>query len=176
MKILLSSLSLIVFMCMASLGHADTKVYFSPAGGCQEAVIAELGKAKASIDVAMFSFTSREIAQALLKAKDRGVKIRISLDKAQIKEKFSKSRYLSKKGVNVKFHMGIGIMHDKFAVIDDKIVLSGSFNWTVSAEKKNAENLLVITDKKIAEKYKEQFKLLWSHSGEGGFKEEQADS
>ena len=67
--------------------------------------------------------------------------------------------------------MGQGLMHNKFVVIDDHVVLTGSFNWTISADKKNAENLLSITDKDIAQKYAKQFKHLWSQSGEGQLKE-----
>ena len=154
-----------------SLAHAETKVYFSPNGGCQEAVIAEIKKAHESIDVAMYAFTSKDIAQALVEAKKRQVKVRVTLDNAQIKDHYSKSRYLISKELNVKFHMGPGLLHDKFAVIDDKEVLTGSFNWTVSANKKNMENLLVIEDKEIAKKYEKQFKHLWSQSGEGQAKE-----
>lgn len=167
MKKLLSVLSLFSLFCFSSLVYADTKVYFSPNGGCQEAVITEISKARRSIDVAMYDLTSREIAQALVDAKKRGVKVRIVLDNAQVKEHFSKSRYLSSKRVDVKFHLGPGLMHDKFAVIDARVLLTGSFNWTASAEKKNAENLLVISDKELALKYVKQFKLLWSQSGEG---------
>ena len=103
----------------------------------------------------MYSFTSREIAQALIEAKKRDVKVKITMDNAQIKDHYSKSRYLAAKGFNIKFHMGPGLMHDKFAVIDDKEVLTGSFNWTTSAERKNAENLLIITNKELAHKVHE---------------------
>ncbi len=173
MKNILKGLMFFVLICTTSLVYAETKVYFSPNGGCQEVVIKEIGNAHKSIDIAMYALTSREIAQALVDAKKREVKIKITLDAAQMKDHFSKSRYLINKGVNVKFHMGPGLMHDKFAVIDDQVVLTGSFNWTISAEKKNAENLLVITDKDLAQKYTKQFKHLWSQSGEGGFKEAQ---
>jgi phosphatidylserine/phosphatidylglycerophosphate/cardiolipin synthase-like enzyme len=175
MKYFLSGLGLFFLIIFTTTAHAETKVFFSPNGGCLEAVISEINKAHDSIDVAMYSFTSREIAQALVKAKKRQVKIRITFDTAQIKDHFSKSRYLIGKGLNIKFHIGPGLMHNKFAVIDDKEVLTGSFNWTVSAEKKNAENLLVITDKEIAHQYEKQFKQLWSQSGEGQLKESQTE-
>jgi len=171
MKYLSKGLTFLFLLSVTSLAHADTKVYFSPNGGCQEAVLAEIKKAHASIDIAMYSLTSREIAQAIVAAKDRHVKIKITLDAGQIKDHYSKCRYLIGKGVNVKFHMGPGLMHDKFAVIDDEAVLTGSFNWTITADKKNAENLLEITDSGIAQKYTKQFKHLWAQSGEGGFKE-----
>jgi phosphatidylserine/phosphatidylglycerophosphate/cardiolipin synthase-like enzyme len=170
MKYLLRGLILFFLISVTSLAHAETKVYFSPNGGCQEAVKAEINKARESIDIAMYAFTSREIAQALVDAQGRKVKIRVILDLAQIKDQYSKSRYLISKGLNVKFHMGPGLMHNKFAVIDGRVVLTGSFNWTLTAEKKNSENLLVITSRDLARKYAEQFKFLWGQSGEAQLK------
>lgn len=170
MKYSLTVLSLSFLLCASSLVYADSNVYFSPNGGCQEAVVTQISKAQRSIDIAMYSFTSRDIAQALVEAKKRQVKVRVVLDNAEIKEPFSKSRYLIGKGINVKFRLGPGLMHNKFAVIDNRILLTGSFNWTSSADKKNAENLLIMTDKGLAQRYAKQFKLLWSQSGEGVFK------
>jgi len=165
------ALILFLLLFIPSQAHAQTKVYFSPNGGCQDAVVQEISKAHHSIDVAMYSLTSREIAQALLGAQERHVKIKISLDAAQINDHFSKSRYLISKGLEVKFHMGPGLMHNKFAVIDDSVVITGSFNWTITADKKNAENLLIISDRALARKYSKQFKHLWAQSGEGQLKD-----
>ena len=67
--------------------------------------------------------------------------------------------------------MGPGLLHDKFAVIDERVVLTGSYNWTAAAENKNAENLLIIKDKVIARKYTDQFHHLWGASGEGQIKQ-----
>ena len=164
MKYFLSGIILFQLFGFPSLVHAETKVYFSPNGGCQNAVISEISKAQKSIDIAMYSFTSREIAQELVKAKDRKVKIRIVLDKGQKTEEYSKSRYLIEKGFEVKYHSGDGLMHNKFAVIDGRVLLTGSFNWTASAEQRNEENLLIITDNGVIKKYAERFERLWKGS------------
>jgi len=170
MKYSLHVLSLFFLFCTSSVVYAEPKVCFSPNGACQEAVVTQISKAQRSIEIAMYSFTSREIAQALVEAKKRQVKVRVILDNAQIKDPYSKSRYLMGKGINVKFRLGPGLMHNKFAVIDGKVLLTGSFNWTASADRKNAENLLIISSKELAQKYEKQFKLLWAQSGEGMFK------
>ena len=170
MKHLLRGLALFFLISMTSLAHAETKVYFSPNGGCQEAIVTELNKAQKSIDIAMFSFTSREIANALIEAKQRHLKIRITLNIDQIKDPYSKCKFLVSKGINVKFHMGQGLMHNKFAVIDNLVVLTGSFNWTATAERKNSENLLIIRDEELAKADTKQFKHLWSQSGQGQIK------
>lgn len=167
----LRPLVLLMSVSLAPLAHAETMVYFSPNGGCQQAVVTQINKAQKSIDIAMYSFTSREIAQALVAAKQRQVKVKIVLDIAQIKDLYSKSRYLMSKGFNVKFHMGPGLMHNKFAVIDDQVLLTGSFNWTITADKRNTENLLVITDKDLAQKFTKEFKHLWAQSGEAQLKD-----
>ena len=170
MKYLLRGLILFYLISISSLVYADTKVYFSPNGGFQEAIITEIKKAHKTIDVAMFALTSQEIAHALVEAKGRHVRIRITLNISQIKDPYSKCRILVHKGLNVKFHMGPGLMHDKFAVIDDHVVLTGSYNWTATAEKKNFENLLIIKDRDIAWKYTRQFRHLWVQSGQGQIK------
>jgi len=175
MKYFLSGIILFQLFGFPSLGHADTKVYFSPNGGCQEAVISETSHAQKSIDIAMYSFTSREIAQELVKAKDRGVKVRIVLDKGQKTEEYSKSRYLTSKGIDVKFHFDPGLMHNKFAEIDGRVLLTSSFNWTASADQRNEENLLVLSDNEVIKKYSERFEYLWKGSGDGDFKEEQSE-
>jgi phosphatidylserine/phosphatidylglycerophosphate/cardiolipin synthase-like enzyme len=169
MKYFLSGIIAFLLLGFISVVHADIKVYFSPNGGCQEVVIREISKAQKTIDIAMYSFTSREVAEALVEAKDRKVKIRIVLDKAKKKEDFSKSRYLISKGVDVKYHLGFGLMHNKFAVIDGQVLITGSFNWTASANKRNEENLLIITNNKAIKKYAERFEYLWKGSGYGKF-------
>jgi phosphatidylserine/phosphatidylglycerophosphate/cardiolipin synthase-like enzyme len=175
MKILLRGLVLLFFISHSSLVYAETKVYFSPNGGCQEAVIAELNKARKSIDIAMFALTSREIARALVEAKEQHLKIRICLNNAQMVDPYSKCKFLVSKGLNVKFHLGPGLMHNKFAVIDNTVVITGSYNWTATAEKKNSENLLIIKDKTLAREYTKQFKVLWAQSGQGQIKVSQPE-
>lgn len=148
------------YLCIAQ----PIKVYFSPNGGCQQAVVAEIRKAQETIDIAMYYLSSREIAQALVKASDRNVAIRIVLDQGQEIEAASKSTYLIKHGFQVRYHLGFGLMHNKFAIIDGKSLITGSFNWTKTAEEKNEENLLIITDQDTIAKYEGRFNYLWDTS------------
>ena len=97
-------------------------------------------------DVAMFSFTSRPLARALVRAAQRGVRVRVVLDDGQAKSKYSKYRFLVNKGIPVKLDNRSAYMHHKFAVIDHKMVITGSYNWTASAKKRNDENLVVLRD------------------------------
>jgi phosphatidylserine/phosphatidylglycerophosphate/cardiolipin synthase-like enzyme len=140
------------------------KVYFSPNGGCQQAVVSEIRQAAQTIDIAMYYLSSREIAQALVKAQQNNVRVRIVLDQGQEIESASKSGYLIKHGFEVRYHLGFGLMHNKFAIIDGKSLITGSFNWTLTAEERNEENLLVITGQETIGKYEERFNYLWNTS------------
>ena len=128
-------------------------VYFSPHGGCTEAVVKELGQAKTSVLVQAYSFTSAPIAKALLNAHKRGVKIEVILDKSQRTQKYSSATFLYNAGIPVKIDAQHAIAHNKVVIIDGETVITGSFNFTKAAEENNAENLLVIHDKKLAERY-----------------------
>ena len=152
---------LLPWLCVAQ----DIKVYFSPNGGCQQAVISEIKKATQTIDIAMYYLSSRGIARALVqKVQENNVQVRIVLDQGQEIESASKSGYLIKHGFEVRYHLGFGLMHNKFAIIDGKSLITGSFNWTLTAEERNEENLLIITDGETIEKYKERFDYLWNTS------------
>ena len=123
----------------------EPKVFFSSQGGVEEEVCRKISEATSKIYLAMFSFTSRNIAKKIVDAFNRGVDVRIILDKRQSEEFFSKFSYLKKKNINLKLLKGKtskkeGFMHHKFIIIDDKLLLTGSYNFTASAERYNYEN------------------------------------
>ena len=128
-------------------------VYFSPSGGCTEAIIKELDKANISILVQAYSFTSEPIAKALLGAHKRGVKVEVILDKSQRTKKYSSADFLAHAGIPMMIDAAHAIPHNKVIIIDGETVITGSFNFTRGAEEKDAENLLIIKDKALAEKY-----------------------
>ena len=129
------------------------EVYFSPRGECTSAIIKELSKANNSVLVQAYSFTSAPIAEALLNAFNRGVKVEVILDKRGKTERSSKTTFFIGKGIPVMIDDKHAKAHNKVMVIDRETVITGSFNLTEAAEKNNAENLLIIHDRKLAEKY-----------------------
>jgi len=151
-----------ILLLLSNKTNAETKVYFSPNGGCTNAIVREIARAQKTIDVMMYSFTSRPIVQAMDQAKARGVAIRVLLDKGQETQKYAKGRYFVNKGINVRYDTGAGLMHNKVGIIDGRILFTGSFNWTAQAEARNAENLLVIDDPVFIKKYQERFNSLWA--------------
>jgi phosphatidylserine/phosphatidylglycerophosphate/cardiolipin synthase-like enzyme len=140
------------------------EVYFSPKGGCTDAVIRELNKAKSTILVQAYSFTSTPIAKALLDAHKRGVKVEVILDKSQRTDDYSSATFFFNAGIPVKIDAQHAIAHNKVMIIDEETVITGSFNFTKAAEENNAENLLVIRDKNLAERYTKNWQEHERHS------------
>ena len=139
-------------------------VYFSPNGSCTEAIIKELDKAKTSVLVQAYSFTSAPISEALLNAYKRGVRVEVILDKGRKREKNSRADFLAHAGIPTKMDSAHTSAHNKVIIVDGETVMSGSFNFTRAAEDRNAENLLVIRDKTLAAKYIENWQDHAGHS------------
>jgi len=142
---------------------AKTEVYFSLYDNPQKEIIKNINQAQAFINIAMYIFTDREIALPLVQAQERGVKVRLYLDKEQVDYKYSQSRLLVQKGIKTRISTNNYIMHNKFAIIDNRILLTGSYNWTFSANNRNDENLMVIDDPEIIEIFQNQFLNLWTN-------------
>jgi len=139
--------------------------YFSPSGGCTEAVVSALDAAKKSVLVQAYSFTSTPIAKALVDAKKRGVDVQVILDKSQKTEHYSSATFLSNEGIPTYIDAAHKIAHNKLMVIDGDEVITGSFNFTKSAEDGNAENLLVINHSpELAKTYTANWKAHLAHS------------
>ena len=140
---------------------AKTEVYFSLYDNPQKEIIKNINQAQAFINIAMYTFTDQEIVLPLTNAQKRGVKIRVYLDRSQIESTYSISRLLVQKGLKVRISTNNYIMHNKFAIIDNRLLLTGSYNWTASANIRNDENLMVIDDPEVIARYQNQFEKLW---------------
>ena len=159
-------LALVLWLCCVPLRGADHgwSVYFSPHGGCTEAVVQELGRAKSTVLVQAYSFTSAPIAKALVDAYRRHVKVEVILDKSQRTEKYSSATFIYNNGIPCFIDAQHAIAHNKVMVIDGQTVLTGSFNFTKAAEENNAENLMVIHDPQLAARYSDNWKAHLQHS------------
>jgi len=153
-----------VLLLVVSAHAADIQVFFSPKGGCTEAVVENLNKATNSVLVQAYSFTSAPIAKALVDAQKRGVKVQVILDKSQRKEHYTEADFLLHADVPTYIDAKHTIAHNKIMVIDSHTILTGSFNFTKAAEENNAENLLVIEDVALAKKYTENWQKHLAHS------------
>ena len=156
----------LIFLLLAycAWGADSIEVHFSPKGGCTEAVVANVDKARSTILVQAYSFTSAPIAKALVDAHKRGVNIEVILDKSNLTEKYSSADFVSHAGIATYIDSKHAIAHNKIMVIDGKVVITGSFNFTKAAESNNAENLLVITDSALAATYTTNWTSHLNHS------------
>jgi phosphatidylserine/phosphatidylglycerophosphate/cardiolipin synthase-like enzyme len=141
--------------CLQPAGSTPSSVdvRFSPNGGCTDAIVAQIDAAQSSVLVQAYSFTSAPIAQALVAAHQRGLDVRVLLDKSQRSEKYTSADFLARAGVPTAIDAQHAIAHNKIMIIDGAVVVTGSFNFTKSAEQSNAENLLILHDPALAEKY-----------------------
>ncbi len=111
-----------------------------------------------------YEFTSAPIAQALVDARKRGVDVRAILDRSKEHEGYSEEKFLKQEGVPVMIDAAHNIAHNKIIVIDNEIVITGSFNFTKAAEEHNAENLVIIHNPAIAETYLRNWNYHQAHS------------
>ena len=160
MKIFLVSFLLLNFIQLSSASELTT--YFNR--DCEKALINEINKANKNIKVAVFSFTRFSIARALIKARQRKVNVEIIVDYHQANTEYGNKIYelLSQNKINVcliKKSEG-SHMHHKFTVVDDAVIVNGSFNYTTNAVKFSDENLIVIKDRKVASEFNQQWELL----------------
>jgi phosphatidylserine/phosphatidylglycerophosphate/cardiolipin synthase-like enzyme len=128
----------------ATQASQSISVYFSPHGGCTDAIVKEIQKAKTIVQIQAYSFTSTRIARAVVDAKGRGVAVTAILDKSQSTKRYSSATFLRNAGVAVFIDSQHALAHNKIMLIDGTTIITGSFNFTRAAENNNAENMLVI--------------------------------
>jgi mitochondrial cardiolipin hydrolase len=142
---------------------AQVESFFAPEGEITSALLAEITSSRDTIDVAVHEITSPEIAQALSKAKQRGVKVRLITDGKGARMKSSRITYLVTEGVSVKVLKGRdkGVMNHRFAIFDGKKVLTGSFDWSEGSQKLNYENVIILSSEETAASFRTEFDRLW---------------
>ena len=156
-----------------SLGQ--TEVYFCPEDDCLGALVRVLGSAEESIHCAVYIITVQELADVLVDKRARGLDVGVVMEGDYTGSKYSKYEYLRDNGVGVvrkegegsgeEGEEGWGQMHNKFCVVDGEVVITGSANWSGNGMWRNNENVLVVRDKGVAEKYDAEFRNLWESEG-----------
>lgn len=160
-------LSCFIFLSLGvlwpSLIFAETEVLFSPDQSIQQALLKEIDSAQSTIDLAVREITSQHLTPALLRAKGRGVKVRVIADSKQAKMKSSKITSLIQEGIQVKVLRGkdYGVMNHRFAIFDGRKVVTGSFDWSEASEKWNHENIVIISEGEVTASYQKEFERLW---------------
>lgn len=141
------------------------EVGFSPNGNIEKMIIGEIEKAQTSIKIQAYSFTNREIAKELVLASQRGVIVQIILDKSQENEKSSVLSYLKENNLDVHIDRAFAIAHSKVFIIDGSTVITGSYNFTKSAEKSNSENCLILKgNQALTNEYLDDWQWRWNET------------
>jgi phosphatidylserine/phosphatidylglycerophosphate/cardiolipin synthase-like enzyme len=136
-------------------------VCFSRTMNCAQVIVSLIDSANRSVFVAVYSFTRDDIADALIRAHERGLDVRVVVESERADEKGSEYLRLRGAGVDIRLDTNSGLMHHKFMAIDGKIVVTGSYNFSVSAEDANDENLIVLIGEEIAALYSSEFMRVW---------------
>jgi len=138
--------------------------HFFPDEAKEDSVINMIRTCKFKIDIAIFSLTNNKIFAAILELWECGIDIRVITDDECCKQLGSDIFKLAADGIPIKtddserYHM-----HHKFAVIDEALLITGSFNWTTQAVKNNQENVIFFENKEVAMEYTKEFDKLWKN-------------
>ncbi len=135
------------------------KNYFCPEDNCKQKVIKELKLAKKSIYFMTFSFTDKDIGNILI-TKNKEILVKGVMEKKRINMKYNLFNYLNQSRINVLTDNNPYTMHHKVFIIDEEIVITGSYNPTKNGDEKNDENILIIHDKNVAKEYLEEFERI----------------
>jgi len=138
-------------------------VYFSPGGGAAQAVVEAVGRAAHTVLVQTVALSAPQITKALVDAQHRGVKVEVILDRKQAKGRASSADTLARDGLTVLIDRAHPA-NSNVMVIDAEVVLTGSFGFTVAADRESAENLLVIHAPALAARYGENWQAHAAHS------------
>lgn len=130
----------------------------------EQLLIDQINSAKTSLDIAIYSLTHPDIVKSISDAKKRGVAVRIISDEQQAGGKAQKQalKMLVNAKIPVKIDNHSGLMHLKITIVDQKLVTTGSFNYSKGAATDNDEVLVVLKDENLAKEWTSQFEDMWN--------------
>ena len=141
-------------------------VYFTPPANAVAAIIKAIDASEREVLAQAYGFTHNGIAQALVRAHQRGVLVRVLLDKKSASSNRFVIGLLENAQIEMRQDGKHAIAHNKVMVIDQEVVITGSFNFTNSAATRNAENFLILKSEDLAQQYRLQWKNHWAHGVE----------
>lgn len=148
-----------------TVSGSNVEVWFSPDDGVSARIIELIHAAEVSIHFLAFSFTSNDIADALLSRAEAGVLVQGVFDEGQLDNPGGEFARLLTAGLDVRLDANPDKLHHKLMVIDGKIVITGSYNFSVSAEERNDENVVIIFDEAVAKVYLQEVARVVGEAG-----------
>jgi len=146
-----------------SLDELTLEVYFLPDDGVSQRIVELIDQAQQSISFMVYSFTSDDIGEALRQRAAEGIDVRGVIDASRgLEENGAEYNTFQQAGMNVRLDGNPDLMHHKVLIIDGEIVVTGSYNFTRSAEESNDENCLILHDEGAAQQFEEEFERVYS--------------
>ncbi|XP_066221175.1 mitochondrial cardiolipin hydrolase [Saccopteryx leptura] len=139
-------------VCGCSLPHGESAL---------NRLLSVLLAARASLELCLFAFSSPQLGRAVQLLHRRGVRVRVVTDCDYMALKGSQIGLLRKAGIQVRHDQDLGYMHHKFAIVDKKVLITGSLNWTTQAIQNNRENILILEDEDFVRIFLEEFEHIW---------------
>jgi phosphatidylserine/phosphatidylglycerophosphate/cardiolipin synthase-like enzyme len=155
----------VIFCLLPICCSATVTACFSPKGGCAQQIVTEVTKAKTLIWVQMYIFSNMDIAKALSIAKGRGVDVKIILDSGEGLTYATEKWLIASSGIPIWIDAKHPIAHAKVMIIDTSEVITGSYNYTVSADLYNSEDNLILKGyTALTPEFKANFSAHLAHS------------
>ena len=143
---------LVLTLCASQAYGSELRTCFTPGEDCTALIVRQIDGAKSELLVQGFLFTSMPILQAIGKAKDRGVAVKVILDRVHEDKPSTAATYLLNHRISVLIDDKVATAHNKVMVIDGRNTITGSFNFTKKAQVHNAENVLIVVDDPVIAK------------------------
>jgi len=145
-----------------TIDETQVEIYFSPDDGPAGRIVELIQEAQESVHFLAYSFTSNDIGTAMIDKAQAGLNVIGVMDGSQATQQGTEYDPFKAAGLDVRLDgNGKGMMHHKVIIIDEQIVITGSYNFTASAEENNDENLVIIHDQAAAAKYLEEFQRIY---------------
>ncbi|XP_057572780.1 mitochondrial cardiolipin hydrolase [Hippopotamus amphibius kiboko] len=138
--------------CACSLPHGESAL---------SRLLRALLGARASLELCLFAFSSPQLGRAVQLLHRRGVRVRVVTDCDYMALNGSQIGPLRRAGIQVRHDQELGYMHHKFAIVDRKLLITGSLNWTTQAIQNNRENVLIMEDEEYVRLFLEEFERIW---------------
>ncbi|KAM6174551.1 mitochondrial cardiolipin hydrolase [Erethizon dorsatum] len=138
--------------CPCNLPHSESSL---------SRLLRALLAARVSLELCLFAFSNPQLGRAVRLLHQRGVRVRVVTDCDYMALNGSQIGLLRKAGIQVRHDQDLGYMHHKFAIVDKKVLITGSLNWTTQAIQNNRENVLIMEDSEYVRLFLEEFERIW---------------
>jgi phosphatidylserine/phosphatidylglycerophosphate/cardiolipin synthase-like enzyme len=148
-----------------STNGSNIQYYFTRANGHpDQQLIKIINSATKTLDIAIYSITKDDIVNAIIQDKQKGITVRLMTDRIESKSKSESKELalLSNADIPIKINSHSGLLHMKASIIDDKIVTTGSYNYTNNASTQNDEVLVILNDSSVTQGFESEFNAMWN--------------